>query len=431
MLRTRLILPLIAVVLLFIGCADRPDLFGVLLWSVDESRFQTGTVVPIYATSQLNATYSLKDLDNESVSIEQWRISAVRREGDAEELAAEFEPFSELYGVAELDGLNIRETADAEANRLYKLRLGEVVKIVGRSAESSTVGEYEGYWYSVLTADGVMGFTFSVYLEIKSFAELAGGGEIESVDEFLEQFFSTIYRPDYYREMSWNRRFDLERFLPEYGIYPDRENQRIVIVTEEHESIIEYDAISKPTSDSYAFDGTPLIVNLVKTWINLIYSETIDGKIIAYSEDYVYFPDDIEMITSREQDRRVALFEEMLLGGSRLESAAYGSIELAEGGTFIWSGYERLVPDVVPEETSGRGFFTFPLYLDSAVAPRYSGAVLLTFVDETATPVGSSPFLYTYDSAGLRLTYVTDAELEENLVKESSVSSIILFFEYR
>lgn len=420
----------IGVLLMFAACADRPTQWGVLLWSFDEEAFATGEVVAIYGISQLNSSYSLRsEADETPIDTEQWRVVAVRNRRDAEKIASEYETFARLYGVAKLDGLAVRESPNAEANRLYKLRLGEVVKIVDRG-DLAQVGEYEGYWYSVISDEGVSGFTFSEFLSSLDVDTLGDVEEI-AVDEFLEQFFSSNYRPDVYRDMLRSGKYDLDRFLPEYGIFPDRENQRIVIVNEDHESEIEYDGITRPTEDSYAFEGSTLILfRVTQTWINLIYSESTDG-VVRYSEDYVYFPDDIDMLTIRELERREELYEQMRAGGGSLESAAYGTIELGDEGAFQWNGFERLVPDIVPTDALGSGIVEFSLYVGEELQSEYDGAIAFVFDREDGGTGQIVRFLYSYGNGGIRFAYSPETSAEESNVIDQVGSSIILFFQYQ
>ena len=419
----------IGVLLMFAGCADRPIQWGVLLWSFDEEEFATGEVVAIYGISQLNNSYSLRsEAGGAPIDTEQYRITAVRNRRDAENIASEYEAFIRLYGVAKIDGLAVRESPDAGAIRLYKLRLGEAVKIVDRG-DLAQVGEYEGYWYSVISDEGVSGFTFSEFLASLD-VDALGDAEKIAVDEFLEQFFSSNYRPDVYRDMLRSRRYDLDRFLPEYGIFPDRENQRIVIVNEDHESEIEYDAITRPTEDSYAFEGSTLILfRVTETWINLIYSESTDG-VVRYSEDYVFFPDDIEMLTIRELERREELYEQMRARGSSLESTAYGTIELGDEAAFQWNGFERLAPDIVPKDATGSGIVEFSLYVGEALQSEYDGAVAFVFVREGGGLGQRVRFLYSYRNGGIRFAYAPGPAEEQNVIDQVG-SSIILFFQYQ
>ena len=117
------------------------------------------------------------------------------------------------------------------------------------------------------------------------------------------------------------RRINLDRFLPEYGLYPDPDNGRLVIVTEDHTSTIEFDSITRVSEDSYAFEGSTLLM-VIKTTneVNLQYSE--NG--VQYSEDYVYINADIDMLIIQERERRLSLYDEIYDLGNVLESTAYG-----------------------------------------------------------------------------------------------------------
>ena len=183
---------ILPVCIVFAGCTARPEGWGVVLWSPDEALATTGDLLGVYESSQLNETYSVRSSgQDDELVLEQWRIAEYKREKDARVYFEYFSTYADLYGVASIDGLRIRTERDAEAPQVYKLRDKEIVKILDRDEQKSVVGEYLGYWYEVLTDEGVRGYTFDLYLEIKSLEELAEPAEIAGLDEFLVRFLQS------------------------------------------------------------------------------------------------------------------------------------------------------------------------------------------------------------------------------------------------
>ncbi len=404
------------------GCSVGGDGWGVILWSHDESTHPTGSIIPVVNVSQLNSTYDIRvDRRSPVESVPQWRLSLHKRKSQAEDFLVEFAEYADLYAVANLDGLPVREERDAGAKRTYKLREGEIVKILFRDEEKSIEGDFEGYWYQVLTDGGVTGYSFGIYLEVLTAAQLAARDLSEEEDEFLEQFLSSSFRPKYYRNMLVTRRIDLDRFLPDYGIFPDPDRSVLHIVAEDHSSTIEYTNISRGTEDSYRFEGSTLLMIVKHTYeVNLQYA---DGG-IQYSEDYVRIDPDIDLLIIAELERRAALFEELYAAGNTMSSSAYGTITLTEGGGFYWDGYERLVPEVISRLAGNSGLVDFRLHLGSTLLESYDG--IISFLFSTTETVH---FLYRVEDQGIRYKRLVHEPEDQNLlIEEEGNSPIVIFF---
>jgi hypothetical protein len=404
------------------GCGMRTEGWGVMLWSHDEAAYPTGSIVPVVDSSLLNETYDIR-LDRRSPvdTIPQWRLAVFNRKSQAEDYQSRYAEYRELYAVAALNGLPVRETQDPDAKRVYKLREREAVKVLDRDAGQSTAGEYTGYWYQVLTDGGVTGYSFDRYLEFYTAEELSRLDLTEETDEFLEHFLSHNFRPKYFRNMLVTRRIDLDRFLPEYGIFPDPDNNELVISTEDHRSTIEYEGIERGTEDSYAFTGSTLLM-IVKTnyEVNLQYAD----QGVQYSEDFVRIDPDIDLLIIEELERRAAKFEEFYERGNTLDSTAYGNIALVEGGGFVWEGFDRLVPEVIDPSAGNSGTVDFQLHLSSELYETYDGVI--TFLFAGGQPVH---FIYTLDQQGLRFKHLQwPEEYEDPLVENAGTSPIVIFF---
>ena len=415
---------------LFAACAPRPEMWAVVLWSTEDHPVTTGSIVAIYESSQLNNTFTIGiGTGKERDEFAQWRLEAFKRKRDAESFAAVYAQWSDMYGKVNLDRLRVREAADAESAQLYKLRSGEIVKILTKLEETAAVGEYKGHWYEVITGEGVRGYTFDEYLEVNSSEALLASETPEEADEFLERFYGTVFRPDTYREMKSTGRYDLANFLPEYGVFADAEKRLIKIVTFDQAIDFEYDHISRPTENSYAFVGSSLILTVHPgNWFNVIYADENDTR---YSKDFVYFLSDIEELASLELERRHDVLLDFIHDGSVLESSAYGTIIIEDDGAFEWKGFDRLVPDVVSSEATETGVLEFSLYLDDELITQYDGGIVMHFFGaDPEIRTDTIRFLYTFGNRGVRLTLVPEASLNNNVVQQNALSSTILFFTY-
>ncbi len=404
------------------SCGMKTEGWGVVLWSHDESIFSTGSLVPVVGSSLLNETYDIRmDRHSPVETVPKWKLTVVKRKSQAEELVTEYAEYRNLFAVADLNGLPVRDTQDPAAKRVYKLRSGEAVKILGRDPEQSKAGDYTGYWYRVLTDTGVTGYSFDRYLKLYTAAELANLVFTEKTDEFLEHFLDHTFRPKYFRTMLLTRRIDLARFLPEFGVFPDREKRQLVIVTEEHVSTMNYTAILSGADNSYAFDGSTLLM-IMKSDHEVNFQYADQG--VQYSEDFVRIDPDIDQLIIDEQARRETLVEEFYARGNTLESTAYGTITLVEGGGFVWENMERIVPDVVPATAGSSGLIDYQLHLAANLYEVYDGVISFIFSEEE-----TAHFLYSLQPQGLRFKHLRwPPDSEDLLVKEEGNSPIVIFF---
>jgi hypothetical protein len=396
--------------------------WGVMLWSQDEGTFSTGSVVPVVGISQLKETFDIRtDKKSPIETVPQWRLTLFKRKTQAEDYVLEFSDFSELFAIVRLNGLPVREQRDADAKRVYKLKENEVVKIISRDGEKSTAGEYSGYWYQVLTDGGVTGYTFDRYLELYTAQELAGLDFTEEKDEFLEIFLNSVFRPKHYRTMLISRRINLDRFLPEYGIFHDTESTNLSIVNEEHSTVLDYASVQKVNETSYAFEGSSLIMIIKSTHeVNVQYAD--EG--VQYSEDYVRIDADINGLIISEEQRREEIFNDFFLRGDLLSSTAYGTITLIEGGGFIWEDLERIIPDVVTPSAGNAGRADFRLHVGESLEEEYDGVISFIFSNDEI-----AHFLYSLQDQGVRFKHIRHDKKNDDLrVEDDGSSPITIFF---
>jgi hypothetical protein len=73
------------------------------------------------------------------------------------------------YAEAVQDGLPIRSEPDNGARRVYRLKQGEIVKVLSRAERSPAMSgdtPLPGEWLKVLTDDGSSGYCFSYRLKL-------------------------------------------------------------------------------------------------------------------------------------------------------------------------------------------------------------------------------------------------------------------------
>ncbi|MBN2051356.1 MAG: SH3 domain-containing protein [Spirochaetales bacterium] len=408
---------------LFMACGPKSIGYGVVLWSTDEEILASGSLVPVLEESTLRDVYILKlEDDDELYEISRSRVSLFTKEKEARIFLEEYTPYSHLFGKNMKDGLAIRESADDASERVYKLREGQIVKITGRNDERRTVGDYEDYWYRVMTEDGFSGYAFGHHLDIFDSTKGTPDREIQSRNPNLEAFLTRIYRPEYYKTMIDENRIDLRRFTPDYGIFPNPEAKRIIITLPAKEYTIQYESIETTGTERYIFTGSNLqiIANKMNSVI-LTYTEGTE----TLNETFHYI-EGIEDLRTAEEERRATLllrFSELGL----LQSGAYGTLLFREDGSFSWEDYDRLVPDIIPENAGNEGVLDFNRFPAKELTGLYEGVITFRFKGSSGEGLS---FLYSITGEGLRLVYAPQADIRDGLVVRENPSPIVLFFSF-
>jgi hypothetical protein len=425
---------LILIIFLFLlsGCAKKPEGYGVVYWSSDEETVETGSMYPVLRISTISNTYVL-DIEgfDEGLPVDSWRLAFFEKEEEAAAEKERYSAFQHLYAVNGRDRLAMRETPDIASSRVYVLRLGQELKVLERIEEKTSVGQHEGYWYRLLTEDGVTGYSFDQYLEVYDHRE----GPVQTVSPeltYILEAFARVYRPEYYREMIREDRVVLERFAPRFGFFPYPGENRLEVHLPGYSKIFTYQSIEPTGARSYVFTGSGLSLNFFgENSLAIAYLE--EGR--SVSERFTYISDErVNEAVERERQKReketerFAGIREDQAEGERGEngnyrSSAYGTLTFLRDGTFRWEGKQRLVPELIPEGTGDTGRISFDHFPDSSLSDRYQGVVNFTF---TRGP--SVLFLYTLGDDGLRLTTIDPRSVEKRIVGKAAVSPLVMAF---
>jgi len=134
----------------------------------------------------------------------------------------------------------------------------------------------------------------------------------------------------------------------------------------------------------------------------------------------------VDDLIIQENARRETLFMKIYNQGPVFSSNNYGTITLLKTGDFTWTGYDLLVPQIIPQETKGGGRISMDLYIPSSYEEKYSGAFTLRFTDTRQN--NTIYFLYALDNQGLRLEVVPDYGIENTTVMRRASSPVVLYF---
>lgn len=421
-------------VLFLEGCGQRGLGFGVVLWSNNEGQVPTGSVVQVIDQSRINGTYTcLYQAERngkratERLTLDTWRLQFFRSRNDAVAYQRNFHAYDTKFARSQVNALPVRSTEDAQSDMVYKLRSGEVIKVLDRSADQVTLGDLTAHWYHVLTDTGVSGWVFGYLLTVyDSRSPQVAESDASQTDPVLQNILTTAWRPAAFADMISSGQFDLKKFDPQYGFFAVPDAQRFTLVLPDYSAQFDYTHLTRLDATRYSADGTSLQIAVENDHsISAQYSK--NGNLVTTK--LVKVDQDINKLIKDEIDRRNALYKRFLDAGPTLSSNAYGTITLAPDKTFAWTGYQKLLSGVIPPTVSGRGTAGFPLYLDRSIKTSYDGVITFT-MQGNGTSVDVS-FLYAFAAGGVRFEYVPSANIKDNVVLRQSASPLIIFFTFR
>jgi hypothetical protein len=430
----------IIITLLFSSCSRKLG-YGVLLWAAEDPPIPSGTVLPVYIRSNINHVwvagipeeYQVKGnrIDKFEIPLAKLELAGSKKKADRR--AEEFEPYALVYAETLQDGLPIRENPDNGARRTYRLKLGEIIKILSPARGSAAVGTtgdpLPGEWFRVLTEDGTAGYCFSYRLRLfeHSGGVLASASREQQVeaDPDLEQLLSKTWSAEAYGTMVNARRVDLEELSYHWGFDPGQDTGVARINTKDLSRTFSYTRIKSTGTRSWRFEDSSLQMNL-RSDTTLAVQFTENGGALR-TLLFTVLPTDVEDLIIQETARREELFDSIYVQGPAYTSHNYGTIAFTEDGRFSWTGFDLLVPQVIPASALGTGTANMRLFLAGTLADRYAGAFTLYF-NGLSGPVAGVNFMYSLDSQGFRLEYVPDTSMDGILVSRRASSPLVLYF---
>jgi hypothetical protein len=415
--------------------------WGVLLWSSQNPPIPSGTVLPVYLRSNISQTWVVgipeayrtegDTVDKLEIPLAQFEFLGSRKK--TEQWARGFAQYALTYAENLQDGLPIRDAADNNARRVYRLRAGEIIKILSQVEGNPAVGAsgepLPGEWFRVMTEDGTTGYCFSYRLK---FFEHTGGAlaveqeaEKEEEDPDLDWVLAQNWSPESYGTMLNNGRIDLEELSRRWSFSPGQDTGIAHIYTSGLDRSFPYTKIRQNGTRSWRFEGTNLQMSLRSaTTLAVQYAEP-GGALRALL--FVSLPAAVEDLIVQETTRRENLFAAIYEQGPVFTSTYYGVLSFSGEGNFTWTGNRRLVPQLIHPSAADYGSIDMNLYLAGDLRDRYDGAFTLRFAAETG---GEIPvrFMYTLDEQGLRIEHAPDTSMDGRLVARRSSSPMILYF---
>jgi len=412
--------------------------YGVLLWSIDDPPVDSGIVLPVYIKSNIEKKWVV-GIPEKSIAQKEYKkeipltqlefIGSKRR---AEKWAENFAPYAMMYAENLQDGLPIRDNTDNNSRRVYRLRLGEIVKVLGVANGTppiSTTGDpLPGEWYRVLTNDGVIGYCFSYRLKIfnqnEGSVQQSDTPKKNTPDPDLDMILSKTWSSEIYSQMINSGHINIQEMEKNYRFDPGYDTGIARIILPDLEKQFTYQKIISEGERAWIFEGTNLqMVLRTNTTLAVQFMESSGVKRTLL---FTALPANVNDLVIQENARRETQYLAIYNQGPVFTSNNYGTITLMKTGDFSWTGYDLLVPQLIPQETKGNGKISMDLFISPSYEDRYNGAFTLRFTD--IRQKNTICFLYALDNQGLRLEVVPDYGIEDITVMRRAPSPVVLYF---
>ena len=434
-IRTSFLFFILLAGLLTVSCSKSLG-YSVVLWGTDENKLNNGEIVKVLIKSNISHVYVIEmPGTHENVEVPEWQLSAPNSRKNAEKQAGLLSTFINTYSSVKADGLPVRAEAINTAKQVYRLRQGEVIRVLYKGEGASVnngKGNMEGEWFRVLTDDGTQGWCFSYNLDMYESKEggrravAADAPAVEKTDDVINRIKGLNWYPAEYEALIRAKTIDLNRIKYEYGFDFGFDSGIIRIHTADLDKSWNFAGIEKTSGKLYSFTDTNVTVTVKnETLINVQFMENGKPKI----ETFVALENDISKLISEEKKRRAGELSKLQKFGPTFVSSNYGTLELSSSGngeySFTWKNFKALVPAVISSSASGSGTVKINYFLSSTLKSSYDGILSFRFsgMDRDVN------FLYKKTDGGLRFEDASLATFKDCVVSGRAASPLIIFFE--
>lgn len=405
--------------------------YSVVLWNIPEHGIASGDVVPVYIKSNISHVYVVGKEDGEKIEIPLWQLTDPVKKGKIGGVAARYSENAHTYASCKLDGLPCRAEPVNTAKQVYRLRKGEIIKILYKGkgqAPMSGSTPLEGDWYKILAEDGTPGWCFSYNLnmyETSANGERIGGAEIveeEEADSRWDIITNRTWYPDTFKNMISSGNIDLQKLHPSYKFTIDIENNKVSLNTNTIHETWDYEGYTK--TDDYEYTLKNISMKIIYRNMGYIVLRYTDESGKPQDLDFVVIDTDINEVITNEKNRRTVEYLNIWTHGPVYSSSNYGKITFNEDGGFNWSGFKLLVPSIIDAGTKNNGTAQVKYSLSKSLAASYDGVVTFKF-EGMSNEVN---FLYKLEESGLRLEDTSGATIDGNQLKTRGTSPVIIYF---
>jgi len=417
--------------ILLTGCSDKIMGYSVVLWNIPEQQIQAGEVLPVYIKSNISHVYIVGKSDGTKSEIPLWQLTEPVKKNKIQAVADRYAANAHTYASVKLDGLPCRAEPVNTAKQVYRLRKGEIIKILYKgkgAAPMAGKNALEGDWYKILTDNGTLGWCFSYNLNLYETDEngnKVGGEEIvEEVEEdkYINIILGNTWYPDYFRTMIDSGDIDTTKLHPSYKFTIDTENNKVNLNTLNIHESWNYEGYTKTDDREYTLKNIPIkVIYRNAAYIVLRYTDE-SGK--PQDLNFVTINSDISEIIANEKERRSQEYIQLWSHGPVYSSSSYGKLTFNEDGVIQWSGFKLLIPSIIPAGSKNNGSASVKYSLSKSMKNNYDGIVTFMF-DGSSEEVN---FLYKYEEGGLRLEDTVGANFTGTQITSRGTSPVIIYF---
>ncbi|MCR4580519.1 MAG: SH3 domain-containing protein [Treponema sp.] len=413
------------------GCSEKIMGYSVLLWNNPQENLASGQVLPVYIKSNISHVYIVGKEDGQKIEIPLWQMTEPVKKSKINQFAKKYQEHAATFASVKTDGLPCRAEAVNTSKQVYRLRKGEVIKILykGTGQAPMTGGKpLEGDWYKILTEDGTQGWCFSYNLHLYE-ADINGkqiGGEVivveEEKDNRWEVIANGVWYPEEFKTLIESGNIDLTKLHPSYRFDLDLKGGKVTLNTSEIHQSWTFEGYAKTDDREYSLKNIPLkIIYRNAEYIVLRYTDE-SGK--PQDLNFVTLSDNLTEIVNSERQRRSDSYKKIVARGPKFKASSYGTLTFNEDGTFHWTGYKLLVPTVISASAKTDGTAAIKYSLTKSLMSTYDGVV--TFKFEGASEEVN--FLYKLEDGALRLEDASTARFKGNQLIERGAEHIIIYF---
>jgi hypothetical protein len=423
----------------FAGCSGKFIGYGVLLWGIDDPPIPAGTVLAVQLRSNIEQSWitvppdEYKTAGKEFALVPLPHLEFFSSKRKAEKFAEAFTEYAVTYAETLQDGLSIREKPENTTKQTYRLKEGEIVKILssakGVDVISASGNPLDGGWFKVLTQTGRTGYCFSYRLRMfdhnASPVSSAGPQTDAGEDKELELVLSRIWYPESYGTMIDSGRLDLDILSKNYSFTAGISNRRARVHLENGTDEFRYRKITKAGEHTWTFDDTPLKVTLgSNSKLEVVWEDDLNKKRSAI---FISLPSSVENIVREEKEKRQSKFLTLYNRGPEYSSSNYGVFTLSANGNFNWDNIDTLPEGMLPAAAVGTGRVDTEYSLAGDMAERYTGAFALRF-NAASGSGGVLVFAYTLDNQGLRMEYIPKEYVQSYTISRRAPSPFVIYF---
>lgn len=394
--------------------------YSVLLWNMPAYNMGDGTIVPVYIKSNIFHEYVMGiPGTKEKIEVPLWQLSEPVSKGKAKKLAAKYSDYQNTYARCVLDGLPIRAEKINTSKQIYRLRLGEIIRVLyADQNEASLTGSSSitGKWLKVLTQDGSEGWCFSYNLRLfKMFADGTTSVTADERDVVTKdnsewtKVEELKWYPESYTSMIQAKEIDIAEVNKKAIFEIDKENKKITFTTPTgSKNTFEYKGAEKNSRGEWKVTDTPISVTIRRDNFIVISFTDQSGKPKSYN--YVTISENLDNLVEEETTRRSNAYSSLRAFGPSFNSSNYGTISFNEGRNYTWTR----------DNLSGK--VNMGYFIAQELKVDWDGALGLS------DNGGEKIYLYKKEANGLRLKDATNSQRNGSTIVNVPVDSQVMFF---